>query len=404
MARIKLTGNSISAIERDFANSDRDDLIYWDSEVRGLGLRLRRAGSRAWVYQYKVAGVDRRIKLGPFPEISPKVARELARKQIAAVWSGNDPAQERREAKAKAAAPVLTLKVVIDNYLAAKESKLRPASLSEAKRYLYTHWRSLHGWPIVEIQLPQVADIIDRLEKTGPVSAARSRSQLSSLYKWAMGRGYVQHNPVIASLNPDPRVGRDRVLSDDELRQIWNACEGVARDYCHIVRLLILTGQRRTEIGGMRWSELNTNDRTWTIPGERSKNGNQHTLTLPQAFWSIIDSIPRRDGIDQLFGFSARGYRNWNIPKQALDRRCSIPPWTHHDIRRTVATRMADIGIQPHVIEAVLNHQSGHKGGVARVYNRSAYTREVKVALAMWSEHVASIIGGAERKLIQFPA
>src|SRR5262249_4513108 len=144
---IKLTGNNIAAIERDFAKSGRDDLIFWDSEVRGLGLRLRRAGSRAWVYQYKVAGADRRIKLGPFPEISPKVARELARKQIAAVWGGGDPAQERREAKAKAAAPVLTLKVVIDNYLAAKESKLRPASLSEAKRYLYDHWSKLHGWP-----------------------------------------------------------------------------------------------------------------------------------------------------------------------------------------------------------------------------------------------------------------
>src|SRR5262249_2408227 len=121
MARIKLTGSNITAIERDFADSNRLDQIYWDPEVRGLGLRLRRGGTRSWVYQYKIAGVDRRIKLGPFPEISPKVARELARKQIAAVWGGADPAADRRNAKVKAQVPPLTLGTVIDGYLAAKE-------------------------------------------------------------------------------------------------------------------------------------------------------------------------------------------------------------------------------------------------------------------------------------------
>jgi len=214
-----------------------------------------------------------------------------------------------------------------------------------------------------------------------------------------MGKGYVQHNPVIASLNPDTHAARERVLNDDELRRIWTACDGLI-DYNNIVRLLILTGQRRTEIGGMRWSELNTNDRTWTIPSERSKNGNAHTLTLPQACWSIIDGIKRRDGIDVLFGFSDRGYSNWYLTKQALDRRCSIPPWTHHDIRRSVATGMADLGIQPHVIEAVLNHTSGHKAGVAGIYNRSSYAREVRNALALWADHIASIVSGTERKVI----
>jgi integrase len=167
---------------------------------------------------------------------------------------------------------------------------------------------------------------------------------------------------------------------------------------------LILTACRKSEVGGMAWSELNFDDRVWIIPGTRVKNKRDHALPVPHAFWEIIEPIERRPGRDFLFGFSELGYRNWSDPKEGLDRRCGISNWTHHDLRRTVATRMADIGIQPHVIEAVLNHQSGHKGGVAGIYNRSSYAREVKIALAMWADHVASIIGGEERKILQFPA
>jgi len=162
-----------------------------------------------------------------------------------------------------------------------------------------------------------------------------------------MGRGYCGNNPVANSINPDNGVPRERVLSDDELRAIWNSCNG-DDDYHRIIRLLILTACRKSEVGGMAWSELNFDDRVWVIPGGRVKNKRDHALPVPHEFWEIIETIERRPGRDFLFGYSDSGFRNWSDPKEALDRRCGISNWTHHDIRRTVATRMADIGIQPH--------------------------------------------------------
>jgi len=399
MKPVKPIGTNLAILDADFASCGRDDRIYFDTEIAGFGLRFRGGGKRTWVLQYKIHGTDHRLTLGPYPAITAKTARAMAQDKLADVWKGKDPQADKREAKAKAQAQI-PLRMVIDNFLCDRQGELRPASFSELRRYLLNDWKPLHGWPIAEIQLPQVADILVRLKKAGPVSAARSRSCLSSCFKWAMGHGYVQHNLVIGTINPDTGAARDRVLNDLELAAVWSAC--LNDDYGKIIRLLILTGARRTEVGGMAWSELNFDDRTWTIPANRTKNGNAHVLQLPHTAWEIIEATPRRAGRDFLFGHSSGGYRNWGASKEALDKRCAIPAWTHHDLRRSTATGMADTGIQPHIIEAVLNHTSGHKAGVAGIYNRSAYMREVKTALAIWGDHVASIVGGEERKIVQF--
>jgi len=414
MERFKLVDANLTRIEADFAIGKTDDRIYWDTEITGFGLRFRRGGTKTWILQYKFDGADCRLKLGPCPDIKAKVAREMAQANLAKVWQGENPQAAKREAKAARLAQI-PLRAVIDSFLAAKKPKLRPQSYYEIERHLMKDWKSLHDWPIKEIQIPQVATILDRLEKTGPVAAAHSRSNLSALFRWAMGHGYVQYNPVIGTINPDNGEPRTRVLSDDELRTVWNNCQG-DDDYSRIVRLLTLTGCRKMEVGGLRWSELNLADRIWTIPGERTKNKRQHILPLPRAFWGIIESVERRPGRDFLFGHSDHGYSNWHDPKVALDRRCGVTGWTHHDLRRTMATRMAEsppdkedperrgLGIKPHVVEAVLNHFSGHKSGVAGIYNQATYRTEVKTALAMWAEYVASITGGGERKILQFPA
>jgi integrase len=160
------------------------------------------------------------------------------------VWQGEDPQATKREARIKAkAAAKLTLRTVIDNFLAFKQSRLRPRSLYEALQ----DWKSLHGWPIDKISRAQVAAILGDLEKTAPVAAARTRSTLSGLFAWAMGRGYVDHNAVVGTNNPDTRVKRDRVLTDNELATVWNACED--NHFGNTIRLLILTGQRRQEVG-----------------------------------------------------------------------------------------------------------------------------------------------------------
>jgi Arm DNA-binding domain len=179
MERIKLTGTNLAQIEADFAVADKDDRIYWDTEVAGFGLRFRRGGTRTWILQYKSKdekshGQDRRLTLGPFPGISAKTARQLAQDKLADVWKGRDPQSAKREAKAKVQAQI-TLRTVIDNYLADKEPKLRPLSLYEIKRHLQKDWKSLHGWPIADVRKQQVADILNKLKQTGPVAAAHSR-------------------------------------------------------------------------------------------------------------------------------------------------------------------------------------------------------------------------------------
>src|SRR5262249_41156418 len=194
-----------------------------------------------------------------------------------------------------------------------------------------------------------------------------------------------------------------RVLKDFELAAIWNGCRD--DDFGRIIRLLILTGQRMREVGGMAWTEL-TEEPKWVLPASRTKNKRDHELILPAAAWAIIAKVAQRDN-PHLFGRSKLGFTAYSDGKLLLDQRLvdqRLAPWTIHDIRRTVATGMANIGIQPHIIETVLNHVSGHKAGVAGTYNRSPYEREVKNALAIWADHVASITSGEERKILQCPA
>jgi len=417
--KLKLTETNIPALEGQFAgpDSNKSDAVYWDTEITGFGLRFRRSGKRTFVLQYKWGGCDKRMTLGQYPGVTAKKARAAAQAALGDKARGKDPQADKRAEKAKLQAQS-TLLDVIDQYLLDKKPDLRPSSFHETERYLRKVWKPLHGKAVDEINRRAIANILNPLKhSSGKTAAARARSSLSALFGWAMQNGHCDAlvNPVIGTKNPDPHTRRERVLSDDELAAIWKACDG-NNDYDHIIRLLILTACRKSEVGGMRWSEFNGDRTAWTIPASRTKNGKAYTLPLPDMFWNIIDGIKQRDSTDNLFGFSDLGYRNWYVTKEALDRRCGVTGWTHHDLRRTVATVMAEsppdeehpkrrgLGVFPHVVEALLNHVSGHKSGVAGIYNRARYQPQVKTALARWAEYVASITSGEERKILQFPA
>jgi integrase len=221
-----------------------------------------------------------------------------------------------------------------------------------------------------------------------------------------MKAGIVDQNPVIGAVEPKSSQGRERVLSDAELAAVWRASGD--NEYGKIVKLLILVGARRQEIGGMRWSEFDHDAGTWTLPKERAKNNRELTLSLPAIAWDIVNSVPRLANRDQLFGIHADdGYTDWGGGKRALDERLLgkiDEPFVVHDIRRSAATGMANLGVQPHIVEALLNHQSGHKAGIAGIYNKSSYSREVKAALALWADHVQALASGGERKVIPMVA
>ena len=285
---------------------------------------------------------------------------------------------------------------------------MKAHSFGEISRYLlgarHPYWKPLHDLPIDKIEQPSVAAELRNILKTnGPVAASRARIALSSMFTWAMKEGFCTFNPVTATNDPGAGIKpRNRVLDDAELAKVWNACAD--DDYGRSIRLLILTGQRLREVGEMSWSELDRDTGKWRIPGSRTKNGRDHELTLSGMAWAIIDTVPRRDWNYHLFGRSSRGFTGWSARKALLDQKVKIPPWVVHDLRRSVATGLANLGVQPHVIEALLNHVSGHKRGVAGVYNRSIYERETRNALALWAEHIHAITTGTERRILQFPA
>ena len=246
------------------------------------------------------------------------------------------------------------------------------------------------------------ARIVVIQRERGNATATSARGALVGFFSWCMRMGLTAANPTIGSINPETKP-RERVLSGDELAAIWNACGD--DHYGKIVRLLICLGARRQEIGGIAWPELDLDSPqpSWTLPAARSKNGKAHTLPLMPMALDVIKGVPRLASRDQLFGFRSNdGFTDWDGRKEALDERSGVSAWTLHDIRRSVATRMADIGAQPHIIETILGHVGGHKGGVAGIYNRSSYTREVRNALALWEDHLRTVVTGGERVVVPF--
>jgi integrase len=399
---VKITARTIAGLSLPVG---KGDAIFFDDDLPGFGIRLRASGDRlcrSWVAQYRAHGRTRRMKLGPVEALTPDQARQAAKRLLAKVHLGDDPQADKMERRQK---DVQKLSAVVREYLAAKESDLvlRPRSLHEVRRYLtQNYFKPLHSMPIDRITRRDVAArLLAITRESGAPTAARARSSLSAMFVWAMGAGLVDANPVIGTNQPQLPPSRDRVLDDSELAAIWHAC--LDDDYGPIVRLLILTGCRRQEVGGMMWSEIDLDRGMWTIPAARTKNGRAHTLPLPPAALAIIKNVSRRDGRDYLFGERAAGFTLWSPEKRALDLRLgeSVKQWRLHDIRRSAATGMANLGTQPHIIEAVLNHYSGHRAGVAGIYNRSLYEREMHRALAIWSERIRTIVTGGERKIVR---
>jgi integrase len=391
---MKLTQKAVAAL---MLPGGKSDAIYFDNDLPGFGYRLRRSGdkvNRSWVAQYRHATATRRITLGSASVLGSDQARTEAKKILAQAALKQDPASER---KRKAAADRFTFSSLAEQYLAAKKPAVRRRTFTEMQRYLLSsYFKPLHNIPIDGVTRRDIAAcVLTITHKAGQVAAARARSAASGMYVWAMASGLTEINPTIGTPKPKAPPPRDRVLDDSELVAIWNAAGD--DDFGKIVRLLITTGQRRSEVGGIAWTEVK--DGVWTIPAARAKNHHAHQLPLGSLALEIIRSVPQVVGRDLLFGArGARGFSSWGPGKKELDARLGdqVRPWTLHDLRRTAATRMADLGVMPHVVEQILNHQSGHRRGIVGVYNKSKYAAAVQNAVAAWDRHLRELIEGRD--------
>jgi integrase len=377
------------------------EIIVFDDDVPGFGLRIRAGGSTGWIFQYRQGSKQRRLSLGSAAAISAQNARERATELHARVRLGEDPAGQKIESRSRA---VETLGAILRPFLLVKKAALKPRSYEQVERHLLMHCKRLHGLQTTAIDRRAIATLLTELATNNGAALANSvRASLSAFFSWAMREGLADSNPIIGTNKAVTSGARDRVLTDDELRSIWNA---LGNDpYGDIVRLLALTGQRRDEIGSLRWREIDFDKAVISLPAERTKNSKPHDIPLSPVALSILKARPRLAGREYVFTSGANGYLGWSNYKVLLDARIAtkgtVSPWRLHDLRRTVSTRMHDdLQIAPHIVEAVLNHVSGHRAGVAGVYNRAAYAKEKAIALARWAEHLGAIVGGTSSKVV----
>ena len=396
--KLKLTQR---AVEQLGLLDGQNELIAWDTELKGFGFRLQ--GSRkTWVLQYKYHGATRRLTLAA-DAVSAEAARIWARTIRAKVDLGADPSRDKKE---RAAKDKDTLGALIETYLAHK--KVKPRTLRALTHYLTVSLKPLHAMPVDRIARRHIAErLLALADDHSDIVVAKARQAMMGLFAWAMGQGLLDEgkaNPVIGTEKPKEGKPRERVLRDDELVRVWNACRD--DEFGRIVRLLILFGCRRAEVGGMTWNEFDNpeNPTKWTLPASRSKNKRAHTLPLMPLAAAIIKSVPMMATRDHLFGVSsASGFTKWDLSKQKLDARANFRDWRIHDLRRTFSTRLHDLNVMPLIVEALLNHWSGHRSGSAGSYNYARYETQLKAALAMWEDHLRTLVEGGERKVLVLP-
>lgn len=412
MAARVLTVQAIDRLKPDAARR----LEIPDATLPGLYFIIQPSGAKSWAVRYRHDGRTRKLTLGAYPGLDLARARADGRAALHAVSLGQDPVAER-----KVGAPSPTRDLigsVIESFIERHVTpRNRPRTAEETIRILRTKVLPVwDGRKIQEIGRRDVIELLDGIVDAGtPVAANRTLAALSKLFNWATDRGVIDANPCVRIKAPAAETSRDRVLSDDELHLLWRACTAIGWPFGPFVQLLLLTAQRRDEVAKMRRVELREGGTLWTIPAERAKNGQAHDVPLSGTAQAILGSLPRVAGkagylISTTGNSGVSGYAK---AKARLDAKMlalaredaekagadseavQIQPWRLHDLRRTAATGMARLGVEPHIVEAVLNHRSGTITGVAKIYNRHAYGPERRAALEAWAAHVAAISGEA---------
>lgn len=380
---VKLTRSALSNLALNPGQAER---IWWDSEVAGLGYRLR--GSRAtWVIRPpRDGGRSFLVTLGPAGVLEIAEARKAAREHLAQVALRQTPSLGRRH---KPESPSITVGETFARYVADAKKRMRPSTFANLLTHQRLHFASLHPRPLTDVTRRDVATTIRAIaDSSGPQAALRARRTLSTFYGWCVGEGLAENNPVVGTNAPAQEVRRKRVLSETELVTVWQGCPAVD-DFNRIMRLLILTGQRRKEIAGICWAEIDFNGAVLRLPADRTKNKRPHDVHLSRGALQILASAPRVGDRPLVFGSGNGPFSGFSKSKKRLDAELGIAEaWRIYDLRRTVATGMAEIGVLPHIVEAALNHVSGHKAGVAGIYNRASYVNEKREALDRWSAHV----------------
>jgi integrase len=376
---------------------------YRDKDgVPGLLLRVSPTGKKAWAVTARRPGHKNpsRFTLGDFREMTLTEARDAAIEFKATLRNGTDPLAERAEKRVAAEAAQLDL---IDDLISkfAVHCEATNRTGAEQATMLFNdvlpHWK---GRNVKTITRRDVRAVIELKKKSAPVRANRLLALIKRFFSWSVEQDILGENPARDIKRVSQETSRDRVLTDKELKAVWNAASEAGMIFGSITRLLILTAQRRDEVSSMRWSELDIDNGEWAVPAARSKNGVENRVPLTSEATNIIQAQLRIDGSDFVFPSGrnpmTRSFSGFGKSKARLDRISGVTDWRLHDLRRTAASGMARYQIAPHVVEKLLNHVSGVLGGVAGVYNRFGYDAEKRHALETWEAHIKDITEGTK--------
>ena len=391
MPKVKLTKRVID----DLAEADIDK-YYWDTDITGLAVKVTPKGKKTFLVQYRPGGrgtPTRKVFLGPYGDVTLHKAKTEARRILGLRAEGRDPALERQLAKQRAISNKFS--DIARQFLEMHASQNRTVDETARilKRDVLPKWdkRSIH-----DISKRDVNDLLDAVVARGsPTMTNRLLAALRKLFNWCVSRGVITASPCAGIDAPSKEKARDRVLSDDELVTIYNTARQMGGAFGSIIEMLILTAQRRNEVSEMTWDELDLDNNLWTIPGSRTKNEKPHFVHLSDLSCGVLSNLsPAGD-----FVFTSNGrspFSGFSKSKKRLDGLSGVTNWRLHDIRRTVVSGMAQLGIQPHIADKILNHQSGTISGVAAVYQRHEFIDERKTALDAWSYHVQSLVCGSD--------
>jgi integrase len=400
----------------------------------GLYFIVQPSGVKSWALRYRRRSDGKAIKhtIGGYPAVTLKDARAAATVLRAEIERGADPHGAKVVARRRAAevddsfeavarrfitdyqfrskrswawtARLLGLAVDTEAAVEPKECPplviIRDGSEDQYGRRrvsLADRWGARR---IGDITDTDIVHTLDQISARAPVAANRLHAVLGSLFGWAKGKRLVTANPCADLSRPAKERSRDRVLDDKELRKVWLAAGELGHPHAVIVHLLILTGQRRNEIAGLRWSEVDLDERALHLPAARTKNGRPHDVPLSASALAVVAGLPRLSDTEHVFTVRRRPIANFSHMKARLDAVSGVTDWTLHDLRRTVASGLQRLGVRLEVTEAVLNHRGGSTAGIVGIYQRHDYAAEKRDALARWADYVDALVSGQKANVV----
>jgi integrase len=368
----------------------------FDAKVPGLFFRVTKTGNKSWGLDFRINRKRERLMLGSYPVVGLDDARAAAMDALRAVRDGQNPAAEKRAAKLTQLSPD-TFRAVADLFVE-RYAKKENRSWKETQRifnvYVAPVWKDR---PLADIRRPDLIHLLDGIEdNNGSVMADAVLAQIRKLFNWALDRGIIESTPIarVQRRTKSKDRARERWLKKAEIKAVWAAADKAGYPFGPFVKLLLLTGQRRSEVANIRWDEIDNG--VWTIPSTKTKNKQEHEVPLPQAAVQLLNDIPNTGEYVFLSGRSKSGnpISGFSKAKAALDTNIAnsgeaLEPWGYHDLRRTVRTHMSRLNVASGVAERVINHTPQ---GVEAVYDRHEYFVEKQKALEKWSSSLSLIL------------